>query len=42
MAKIFVKWLSYMGNGFAMLEMTEEFHTRLIYVGNDVHVCEIA
>ena len=29
-------------NGFTMLEMTEDFDKRLIYVGNDVYMWEMA
>ena len=42
MAKIFGKWLRYMGhglrNGFIMFEMAYEFDKRLKYVGNDVYM----
>ena len=36
------KRLKYLRNGITMLEMTEEFDTRLIYVGNDVYLWEMA
>ena len=29
-------------NGFTMLEMAQEFEKRLIYVGNDVYMWEVA
>ena len=32
----------YLRNHFTMLEMTEEFDKRLIYVGNDVYIFELA
>ena len=32
--------LNYLRNHFTMLEMTEEFDKRLIYVGNDVCIWE--
>ena len=32
----------YLRNRFTMLEMTEEFDKPLIYVGNDVHLWEMA
>ena len=34
--------LKYLRNGFTMLEMTKEFDKRLIYVGNDVCIWEMA
>ena len=36
MASMCGKRLKYLRNSFTMLEMTEEFDKRLIYVGNDV------
>ena len=32
----------YLRNGFTMLEMTKEFDKLLIFVGNDVYMCEMA
>ena len=37
-----VKRLKYLRRDFTMLEMTEEFDKRLIYVGNDVYIWELA
>ena len=34
--------LKYLRNGFAMLEMTKEFDKRIIHVGNDVIIWEMA
>ena len=34
--------LKYLRNHFTMLEMTQEFDKRLIYVGNDVYIWELA
>ena len=34
--------LKYLRNHFTMLEMTQEFDKRLIYVGNDVYILELA
>ena len=31
--------LKYLRNGYTMLEMAEEFHERLKYVGIDVYMC---
>ena len=42
MASMRGKRLNYLRNGFTMLEMTLEFDKRLIYVGNDVHIWELA
>ena len=42
MASMRGKQLKYLRNGFTMLEMTEEFDERLIYVGNDVYIWELA
>ena len=42
MASICGKWLKYLRNLFTMLEMTLEFVKRLIDVGNDVHMWEMA
>ena len=36
------KRLKYLKNGFSFLEMTYEFDKRLMYVGNDVYMWEIA
>ena len=36
------KRLKYLRNHFTMLEMTQEFDKRLIYVGNDVYIWELA
>ena len=36
------KRLKYLRNGFTVLEMTSEFDKRLIYVGNDVDLWEMA
>ena len=33
--------LKYHRNGLTMLEMTEDFDKRLIYVGNDVYMWEM-
>ena len=41
MASMRVKRLKYLSNHFPMLEMTKEFDKRLIYVGNDVYICEL-
>ena len=32
------KRLKYLRNHFTMLEMTQEFDKRLIYLGNDVYI----
>ena len=42
MSSMCAKRLKCLRNGFAMLEMTKEFDKRLIYVGNDVYMWEIA
>ena len=42
MASMRGKWLKYLRNHFTMLKMTEEFDKRLIYVGNDVYIWELA
>ena len=34
--------LKFLRNGFNILEMTYEFDKWLIYVGNDVYMCEMA
>ena len=34
------KRLKYLRNHLTMLEMTQEFDKRLIYVGNDVYISE--
>ena len=36
------KRLKYMRNCFTMLEMTTEFDKRVIYVGNDLSIWEMA
>ena len=41
MASMCDKRPKYHRNGFTMLEMTEDFDKRLIYVGNDVYMCEM-
>ena len=38
MASMCGKRLKYDRNDFTMLEMTEDFDKRLIYVGNDVYM----
>ena len=42
MASMRGKQPKYLRNHFTMLEMTEEFDKRLIYVGNDVYIFELA
>ena len=42
MASMCGKRLKYLRNGFTMLEMTQEFDKRLIYLGNDVSMWEMA
>ena len=42
MASMRGKLLKYLRNHFTMLEMTSEFDKRLIYVGNDVYISELA
>ena len=42
MAQIHGPRLKYLRNGFTMLEMAEEFEKRLICVGNDVCMWEVA
>ena len=42
MASICCKRLKYLRNGITMLEMTQEFEERHIYVGNDVYMWEMA
>ena len=41
MASMRGKRLSYLRNGFTLLEMTEEFDKRHIYVLNDVHMLDM-
>ena len=41
MASMSGKRLKYHRNGFTMLELTEDFDKRLIYVGNDVDMWEM-
>ena len=36
------KRIKYLRNGFTMLKMISEFHKRLICMGNDAYMCEIA
>ena len=36
------KLIKYLRNGFTLLKMIEEFDRRLICMGNDVYMCEIA
>ena len=42
MASMRGKRLKYLRNHFPILEMTEVFDKRLIYVGNDVYIWEFA
>ena len=42
MASMRGKRLNNLRNHFTMLEMTYEFDKRLMYVGNDVYIWEIA
>ena len=42
MASMRVKRFKYLRNHFTILEMTQEFDKRLIYVGNDVYIWELA
>ena len=42
MASMRGKRLKYLRNHFNMLEMTQEFDKRLIYLGNDVYIWELA
>ena len=42
MASMCGKRLKNLRNGFTILEMTEDFDKRLIYVGNDVYMWEMA
>ena len=42
MASMRGKRLKYLRNHFTMLEMTQEFDKRLIYVLNDVYIWELA
>ena len=42
MAMMCGNFFKYLRNGFTMLEMTYEFDKRLIYVGNDAYVWEMA
>ena len=41
MASMRGKRLKYLRNHLTMLEMTEEFDKRLIYMGNDVYIWEL-
>ena len=42
MASMRGKRLKYLRNHFTMLEMTQEFDKRIIYVLNDVYIWELA
>ena len=42
MASMCANLFKYLRNAFTMLEMTQEFDKRLIYVGIDVHMWEKA
>ena len=42
MASMCGKRLQYLTNRFTMLQMTEEFDKRLLYVGNDIYMSEMA
>ena len=42
MASMRGKQPKYLRSHFTKLEMTEEFDKRLIYVGNDVYIFELA
>ena len=42
MASMCGERVKYLRNGFTMLEMTKEFHRRLICVGNEAYVWEIS
>ena len=42
MASMRGKRLKYLRNHFTMLEMTQEFDKRLIYVLNDAYIWELA
>ena len=42
MASMCGKRLKYLRKDFTMLKMTSEFDKRLIYVGNDVYMWEMA
>ena len=42
MASMRGKRLKYLRNDFTILEMTQEFDKRLIYVLNDVYIWELA
>ena len=42
MASMRGKRFKYLRNHFTMLEMTQEFDKRLIYVLNDVYIWELA
>ena len=42
MASMRGKRLKYLRNHSTMLKMIEEFDKRLIYVGNDVYILELA
>ena len=42
MASMRGKRLKYLRNHFTMLEITQEFDKRLIYVLNDVYIWELA
>ena len=42
MASMRGKRLKYLRNHFTMLELTQEFDKRLIYVLNDIYIWELA
>ena len=42
MASMCGKWLKYLRNHFTIFEMTQEFDKRLINVGFDVYIWELA
>ena len=42
MASMCGKRLQYLTNGFTIVQMTEEFDKRLLYVGNDIYMWEMA
>ena len=42
MASMCGKRLKFLRNGLTILDMTQEFDKRLIYVGNDVNMWEMA
>ena len=36
------KWIMYLRNGFTMLKIIKEFYKRVICMGNDVYMWEMA